>query len=74
MRVGLSAGLDPTQENSHDRTGHGLQKPELLAQVGQGLDPKKTTNLKILTQQPTRRSHTQRQTLSGSTLTKVDGV
>jgi len=41
MRVGLSAGLDPTQENKHVSTGHGLQKPALPALAVKWLEAKK---------------------------------
>ena len=42
MWVGLSAGLDPKRKYESDRTGHGLQKPELPALAAQGLEAKNT--------------------------------
>lgn len=44
MRVGLSDGLDPAGEKGRDSTGRALRKQELLAQVGQEPEAKKTIN------------------------------
>ena len=70
MRVGLSAGLDPKRKNESDRTGHGLQKQELLALAAQGLEAKKAGKRRNVN----RRSPEKRQTKRCTTLEKMNAV